>query len=44
VSLTLRRWRQALAAVVVDRFVDRAICANGAISVMGGMTPWYQCR
>jgi hypothetical protein len=34
--LTLRRWRQALATVVVDRFVDRAIGANSAIRAIGG--------
>jgi hypothetical protein len=42
--LTLRHWRQPLAAVVVDRFVDRVTRANGAISVIGGTTPWYLCR
>ena len=28
----------------VDRFVDRATCANGAIRATGGETPWYPCR
>jgi hypothetical protein len=41
--VTLRSWRHALAAVVVDRFVDRVTCASGAISVIGGTTPWYPC-
>jgi hypothetical protein len=42
--VTLRGWHQALAVVVVDRFVDRATRANGAISAIGGTTPWYPCR
>jgi hypothetical protein len=41
--VTLRSLRHALAAVVVDRFVERATCASGAISVIGGTTPWYPC-
>ena len=42
--VTLRSWCPAPAVVVVDRFVDRASCASGAISVIGGTTPWYPCR
>jgi hypothetical protein len=42
--VTLCSWCPALAVVVVDRFVDRATCASGAISVIGGTATWYPCR
>jgi hypothetical protein len=32
-----------IAMVGVDRFVDRATCANGAVRGIGGMAPWYPC-
>jgi hypothetical protein len=31
------------AMVGVDRFVERAIGANSAISAIGGTAPWYPC-
>jgi hypothetical protein len=33
-----------MGASAVDRFVDRAIRASGAIRATSGATPWYPCR
>ena len=32
-----------MSAATVDRFVDRATRADGAIRAIGGTTPWYPC-
>jgi len=29
--------------VAVDRFVDRAIRANGAMTAISGTAPWHSC-
>ena len=33
-----------MGAATVDRFVDRAIHANGAIRAIGGTASWYPCK
>ena len=43
-ALTFCSWHPVIAMEGVDRFVDRATCASGVISAIGGTTPWYQCR
>jgi len=33
-----------MAAVTMDRFVDRVTRASGAIRAVSGTAPWYLCR
>jgi hypothetical protein len=40
---TVTGWAD-MGAATVDRFVDRATRANGAIRAIGGTAPWYPCR
>jgi hypothetical protein len=43
-AVTFCSWHTVIVMVGADRFVDRAIRANGAISVIGGTIPWYPFR
>jgi len=43
VTVTFCSWYPVIAMVGVDRFVDRVTYASGAISAIGGTTPWYPC-
>ena len=42
-AVTFCSWYLVIAMAGVDRFVDRATRASGAISAIGGTTPWYPC-
>jgi len=43
-AVTFCSWDPVITMEGMDRFVDRAICANSAIRAIGGTAPWYPCR
>ena len=42
-TVTFCSWYPVITMECVDRFVDRAIGANGAIRAIGGTASWYPC-
>jgi hypothetical protein len=43
-AVTFCSWYPVITMECVDRFVDRAIGANGAIRAIDGTALWYPCR
>ena len=43
-TVTFCSWHPVITMECVDRFVDRAICANSAIRAIRGTARWYPCR